>query len=261
MEGGKTYTYCANLIKILANYNVEHYKWNSESGSYELAETENFTNIVVNTAVTATAKTYEGFVLNPQAGGYSDSGNVAIDDSLVLKLYYDTDTNGDNVPDIYQVLIVYEVRPQGVATLAKTSELLSICPTLIQKLLRLNTGWLTSGSVTVDGTEFTMIDGYRFTGWTDKDGNSVSFPAVLKNAIAGETYVFTANFEEIVSEPEDVDDIPTTDDTTPPEQIVGVPSTGDTTNTTLWIILLASSELMIAVAMLVAKRKKVNRNW
>ena len=147
-----------------------------------------------------------------------------------------------------------------MATLAKTSELLSIRPTLVQKLLRLNTGWLTSGSVTVDGTEFTMVDGYRFTGWTDKDGNSVTFPAVLKNVIAGETYVFTANFEEVILPPEETDDVPMMDDTTPPEQMANSTATGDTTNTTLWIILLVSSEIIIAVAMLVTRRKKGERN-
>ncbi len=261
VTGGSTYTYCAQLIKTVANYKVEHYKWNSESRSYELEETENFADIAVDTAVTATAKTYTGFVLNPQATGYSDTGNVAIDDSLVLKLYYDADANEDNVPDIYQVLIIYQANPQGVATLAKTSELLSIRPTLVQKLLRLNTGWLTSGSVTVDGTEFTMVDGYLFTGWTDKDGNSVTFPEVLKNVTAGETYVFTANFEEIILPPEETDDIPTTDDTTPSDQKAIIPATGDTTNTTLWIILLVYSEVIIAAVMLVAKRRKAKRNF
>ena len=261
VTGGSTYTYCAQLIKTVANYKVEHYKWNSESGSYELEETENFADIAVDTAVTATAKTYTGFVLNPQATGYRDTGNVAIDDSLVLKLYYDADANEDNVPDIYQVLIIYQANPQGVATLAKTSELLSIRPTLVQKLLRLNTGWLTSGSVTVDGTEFTMVDGYLFTGWTDKDGNSVTFPEVLKNVTAGETYVFTANFEEIILPPEETDDIPTTDDTMPSDQKAIIPATGDTTNTTLWIILLVYSEVIIAAVMLVAKRRKAKRNF
>ena len=68
-------------------FKVEHYKKNS-NGGYDLADTENKTG-TVDTTVTATAKTYEGFKENTTHSERIPSGLVKANGSLVLKLYYD----------------------------------------------------------------------------------------------------------------------------------------------------------------------------
>lgn len=124
VEGGKTYTFTATLVPEAsvidpqaAAYKVEHYKWNAVSGAYELADTEMFAD-KLGATVTATAKTYAGFMLNEQAAGHKASGVVtmpalsgtAISNLLVLKLYYDADVIGpDNIPDRYQKKITFRV--------------------------------------------------------------------------------------------------------------------------------------------------------
>ena len=120
--GGSTYTFTAVLVPKTtevepsgAVYKVEHYKWNSETGSYELSETEMLMGEIGKT-VTALGKDYEGFCVNPNVAEHKPSGTVTlpvlkdgeIKDLLVLKLYYDIDVIGekgeepDKIPDIYQ---------------------------------------------------------------------------------------------------------------------------------------------------------------
>lgn len=76
---------------VTADYKVEHYQQNVNGSGYTLADTENLEG-EAGTAVTAKAKTYEGFTLNKKAAGTKESGEIAADGSLVLKLYYDRNT-------------------------------------------------------------------------------------------------------------------------------------------------------------------------
>ena len=76
---------------VTADYKAEHYQQNVNGSGYTLADTENLEG-EAGTAVTAKAKTYEGFTLNKKAAGTKESGEIAADGSLVLKLYYDRNT-------------------------------------------------------------------------------------------------------------------------------------------------------------------------
>ena len=71
-------------------YKVEHYK-QGESG-YTLADTDNLTG-TTDREVTAEAKTYAGYTENTTISQRVPSGIVAGDGSLVLKLYYDRNTD------------------------------------------------------------------------------------------------------------------------------------------------------------------------
>lgn len=70
-----------------AKYKVEHYK-ETEDGKYELVSSDTLTGEVDST-VTATPNTYTGYKENTTHKDRVQSGKVAADDSLVLKLYYD----------------------------------------------------------------------------------------------------------------------------------------------------------------------------
>ena len=68
-------------------YIVEHYLEDITEGSYTLTKTDSLTG-TTDTEVTATAKEYEGFTFDNTIEGTKQSGNIAGDGSLVLKLYY-----------------------------------------------------------------------------------------------------------------------------------------------------------------------------
>lgn len=67
-------------------YLVKHYVEKID-GTYELKETENREGIT-DSEVTATGKAYTGFTFDDSIAGTVQSGNIAEDGSLVLKLYY-----------------------------------------------------------------------------------------------------------------------------------------------------------------------------
>lgn len=75
-------------VSIVANagYTVEHYKFDGES--YQLADSEQFSGKITS-VVTATAKQYDGFLLNEITS--IKVGRVTKDGSLILKLYYDAE--------------------------------------------------------------------------------------------------------------------------------------------------------------------------
>ncbi len=85
----------ANNHKLVASwtpntntpYKVEHYKMDIGGQSYTLAETENLTG-TTDTLATGVYKTYSGFKKNSTYVDAVESGNIAGDGSLVLKLYY-----------------------------------------------------------------------------------------------------------------------------------------------------------------------------
>lgn len=94
-------------------YTIEHYKYNPDTKKYVLQETEG-DSVVAGTKITATPKNYDGYVLNPHAEGYLASGTVVkTEDStvpaLTLKLFYDPDANGDEIPDRYQYKVTEKV--------------------------------------------------------------------------------------------------------------------------------------------------------
>ncbi len=70
-----------------AAYTVEHYIQQTD-GTYLLNQVETKSAKIGND-VTASAKAYDGFVLNENAEGSKISGTVTEDGSLVLRLYYD----------------------------------------------------------------------------------------------------------------------------------------------------------------------------
>lgn len=70
-------------------YRVEHYK-EQKNGSYELADTDTLKG-TTGSIVTANAKTYEGYKLDKEVQETIESGEVAADGTLVLKLYYKQD--------------------------------------------------------------------------------------------------------------------------------------------------------------------------
>ena len=109
VSGTETLTYTHTFIRSTTpvepldkvSYIVEHYKENAD-GAYEIADDEIFTGKIGET-VTATAKDYEGYVLNEEKSTFSGTlvklesdGNI-----LVLKLYYDIDAGngGEDTPD------------------------------------------------------------------------------------------------------------------------------------------------------------------
>jgi hypothetical protein len=82
------------------NYTVEHYKDGTK------VETETLTGYEGAT-VTASPKTFDGYCLNTQTS--SVSATLYTSGSIVLKLYYDTDANGDGIPDKYQKKVTFKV--------------------------------------------------------------------------------------------------------------------------------------------------------
>jgi uncharacterized repeat protein (TIGR02543 family) len=76
---------------VIAAYKVEHYQQNTTDDGYTVVDTETM-NGTVETTVTATAKSYEGFTINSNNASTVNSGIVAEDGSLTLKLYYDRNT-------------------------------------------------------------------------------------------------------------------------------------------------------------------------
>jgi uncharacterized repeat protein (TIGR02543 family) len=80
-------TLYAKWIAVVS-YKVEHYLQNLNDDAYSLSETENLVG-PTDKKVDAVAKQLVGFTLNSEAEGTIDSGNIAGDGSLVLKLYYE----------------------------------------------------------------------------------------------------------------------------------------------------------------------------
>ncbi len=69
-------------------YRVEHYQQNIDDDAYTLASTDSMAG-TTDTNATASANTYAGFTENTSHASRLQSGNIAGDGSLVLKLYYD----------------------------------------------------------------------------------------------------------------------------------------------------------------------------
>lgn len=72
-------------------YRVEHYQQDVSGESYTVIDTDNLTGTTGTTA-TASPKSYDGFTENTSHASRVESGAIAGDGSLVLKLYYDRNT-------------------------------------------------------------------------------------------------------------------------------------------------------------------------
>ena len=112
ITGDTTFTYTYAPVPKYA-YVIEHYKYNPDTKEYVLQETEG-DSVVAGTEITATPKNYDGYVLNPHAEGYLASGTVIkTEDStvpaLTLKLFYDPDTNGNEIPDSWEYRLTFKV--------------------------------------------------------------------------------------------------------------------------------------------------------
>lgn len=109
-------------------YKVEHYL-EALDGSYELASTDELKGETDATA-TAAPKTFTGFTYNPEAAEAVESGPIAGNGCLVLKLYYDRNSyevsyayvgtvpaGAPNLPDKAAVKFGATVTPAAVPTL------------------------------------------------------------------------------------------------------------------------------------------------
>ena len=74
-------------VTTKSTYKVEHYL-SDGNGNYTLVNTEKKSGKIGN-EVTAVANTYQGYKFNPEVEGTVQSGVIAEDGLLVLKLYYD----------------------------------------------------------------------------------------------------------------------------------------------------------------------------
>lgn len=83
-----------------AAYTVEHYV-EQANGTYVKKDTEHFSELI-GTTVTATAKTYTGYRLDSSHVDAIESGVVAGDGTLVLKLYYELDDVGYSVEHYHE---------------------------------------------------------------------------------------------------------------------------------------------------------------
>lgn len=83
---GRTNLYAAWTPNTDTPYKVEHYKQKLD-GTYVKADTDELTG-TTDTRATAVAKSYTGFTVDKTVEGTVESGIIAGDGSLVLKLYY-----------------------------------------------------------------------------------------------------------------------------------------------------------------------------
>ena len=96
-------------------YAIEHYKYNPATKAYAIVEADTEKNsAVAGTVITATPKNYDGYVLNPHAEGYLASGTVVKTEdgtvpALTLKLFYDPDANGNEIPDSWEYRLTFKV--------------------------------------------------------------------------------------------------------------------------------------------------------
>ncbi len=89
-------------------YTVEHYMQN-EAGLDEYTRNDSMTeNLTGTTGATAAAsgKNVEGYVFDTDNSRNVISGTIAADGSLVLKLYYKVDANGNGIPDDEEDFII-----------------------------------------------------------------------------------------------------------------------------------------------------------
>ena len=125
-------------------YKVEHYQQKLD-GTYERTDTDTLSG-ETGASVTAQPKTYTGFTCDKTVTDTVESGTIAADGSLVLKLYYTRNS--------YNVTYQYE----------------GIVPTGAPAVNTLSDTYKYGAEVTVDTTvSADAVAGYTFSGWSTAD--------------------------------------------------------------------------------------------
>ena len=155
-----TFTMPAGDVEVTANwtprpdtpYKVEHYLV-SATGAQTLQDTDNLTG-TTGTTVNATPRTYPGYTYDPNYPGTINSGTIAGDGSLVLRLYYVAGTAPYKVEH-------YLVSGTGTETLDDTENLFGTVGTTVTATPRTYAGYaydpaypgtVSSGMVAGDGS-------------------------------------------------------------------------------------------------------------
>ena len=240
VTGGKAYVVTAKLVPkttkvepAAAAYFVEHYKWDSASDSYVLADTEIFTG-ELNATVTAQPKTYPGYTVNPLAPDSVPSGTVTmpalengqVSGLLRLSLYYDSDT-GDNVPDRYQKQVTFRI--VNGKWWDRTNEDIVVYLTLTDE----NGNWDPNGSANLKPhipVGMWPNRGYARKGWDVKPPATVSGTEPV-------TYTYWCIYVADRSSP----------------------MSGDTSGITQWIVLLVASGAGLLTVLGVSKKRRKDR--
>jgi len=129
-------------------YTVEHYTQNSDFDGYSKEETEVLSGTTGETT-TAEAKSYTGYTFDSNVEGTIQSGTIASDESLVLKLYY-------------------KANPYDVSYDANTGQ---------GSMTDESNPYVYGETVEVLGNEFNK-SGYNFNGWnTESDGTGTDYSA------------------------------------------------------------------------------------
>ena len=183
------------------SYTVEYYKDGVKvDGDTQTVEQTVWVNdpdtLTVNKDAINTIDKYEGYTLD-------GTDPVTIPDTIqnngVIKVYYATDNNGDQIPDKYQVTIEYKAAEGGsIAEDALTKEVKTIYAADGKT-------YAESGTVTATGSTATADEGYFFNKWTKavNEGNAedTSLSAAtgfinLGTVSGGDVITFTAYFTE-----------------------------------------------------------------
>ena len=141
MKAGTTTYYAKWTARTDTAYTVEHYLQDLDGEGYTLTETEPKTG-TTGTEVTAEPKSYTGFTFDNSVEGTVQTGTIAGDGSLVLRLYYTRNS--------YKVTYTYEgTAPEGASELPEEAT------------------YKYGASVEVAGNA--TAPGYTFSGWDSDD--------------------------------------------------------------------------------------------
>ena len=141
MKAGTTTYYAKWTAKTDTAYKVEHYLQDLDGEGYTLKETEPKTG-TTGTEVTAEPKSYTGFTFDRTVEGTVQTGTIAGDGSLVLKLYYTRNS--------YKVTYAYEgTAPEGASELPAEATY--------------------KYEASVEVAENATAQGYTFSGWDSDD--------------------------------------------------------------------------------------------
>ena len=145
MKAGTTTYYAKWTARTDTAYTVEHYLQDLDGEGYTLTETEPKTG-TTGTEVTAEPKSYTGFTFDRSVEGTVQTGTIAGDGSLVLRLYYTRNS--------YKVTYAYEgTAPEGASELPEEAT------------------YKYGASVEVAGNA--TAPGYTFSGW-DSDNVEIA---------------------------------------------------------------------------------------
>ena len=184
-------------------YTVEYYKDNVKQENDTATVTEDVwinsdqTTLTVEVDEINITNKYEGYAFD-----YTDPAQIpeTIQNGGVIKVYYATDNNDDNIPDKYQVTVHYTTDDEGkIADGATTTEVLTI---LDAEGNRVETGTVTATGSTAEAED---ADAFFFDHWTLKtseEGTEINQDSLnatfenypLANVSGGDVITFKAYF-------------------------------------------------------------------